>query len=171
MKVFTINHFGLRKGMKLDLFENNLHIGAGSASKKICLFKKNLPEVDKHGFVYEAFPVRTANGFVLAKPNRLNDERVLVLVMTRDRVSDKAIGRWTLQDSEKNSSFFWQEKVIEKATGPKDFYFSPQLADKNVAWNDALLKLLPGDIVIVKFTNGKKMICKYESVEKGLIIC
>jgi hypothetical protein len=185
MKVFTIDDSRVFRGATMDSSsvnkpaqERSLLIGGGKNCKDILMFKKNPAEIDNSGHLpyggvmYDAHPVPTHRGYVLAKPHRESD-KVLVVIKTRTpgmigSPGKKGSGTWSF-DSKTTSTSDAIEQTLVQATGAWCVY-SDQDAEDNIGWRDALVVMKVGDAITIRYQNGDYVTVKYESVEAGLVV-
>jgi len=177
MKVYTINGSQITTGALLSAgtarkpaAQRVLTLGGCSTSKDVPMFKKNPPEIDDTlyaGTIKEAHPVKIAEGWALAKPNRESD-RILVVISTRTHHSTRREGSWSF-DSKTSPTDLMIDQTLVRATGPKD-YMGDQQSEANIGWRDALIIMKVGDVITVRTQGGDVAIWKYESVEKGLVV-
>lgn len=180
VKTYTLSYDGsegpggyLQKGISLNrswTSNPEILLGGGITSRTIKLFLKNSPEITKWGKVLDAFPLQLGSGqWVLAKDN-LQRDTILLHISTRNICADirDRAGSW---DYNYNSFRIRSDIVKVYATGPRDYFKRPQDDLSNIGWRDALVVLTVGDEITYQAQGtSKKLVVKYESVEKGLVI-
>ena len=174
MKTYTASRDGVRRGIKPVPWEDYFSLGGGVKSVDVHLFRKNPPEQDSGGYVHDAYPLRRRSGeVVLAKDAVLDRQGILVFVRTRTGFGD-GTGRlhrgWyrVRQNHSNERPIGLSGAVIVSASGPKDYYKWPQDNLKNLGWRDALVVLLPGDMVKYRCQDGTRIALEYVSPEEGI---
>ena len=178
MKVYTIEFGRVFRGAHLVAnFRNDqnqfikLRLGGGVNGVEVPMFRKNVPDMTRDSYfggdLMEAHPVRLREGYALARPNRDNNQ-ILVVIKTRNEWnSRRATGTWCF-DPNTTPSFKVVDQILARATGPVD-YFRNQRDFDNIGWNDALVVMNVGDAVRITDQSGRLTVVMYESVDKGLV--
>lgn len=124
--------------------------GRGRTYQKVGLFKKNPASVNEKGLILEAHPVKITPDkekpekffVVLAKPESVNDQRVLVRINTDVVYTRGCVGQWKTISGEP------QDLVVGQGAHGD--------AGRTAQWYDGLVVMKPGDVIKVIPDGGHK---------------
>lgn len=152
MKCYTWHHGRLTSGIEIERNKSLGVIvslgskghGGGRVHEKVELYRKNPPEIE-NSYIYNAQPLKiTSNYYMLAKPDSIDDSRVLVRIKTRWIYARGSHGGWeTIAGASKNLMIGYgaHGTSIQRAA----------------TWCEGLVLFTPGDAVCIIPSGGYRV--------------
>lgn len=157
MRCFTFRDANLIVGLEVindDRFGPIVYLGSRGKDRrfeKITMFRSNPPDITD-GYVLEAHPLKLQNHYMsLAKPNNLEDTRILLRVRTYDS-GGSSDGYWSVE-------FGNVRRLVAANSTPHQ--------NRDIKWFDDLISMTPDSAIKVVTSQGESFAIYYPAKDSG----